>query len=116
MRAIRGAITVEENTSASIHEATKALLGEIARRNDLRPHQVVSAFFTLTPDLDADFPARAARQIGWDVPMLDMKEVSVPGALPRCLRALLHVEGVDRVHHTYLRGARALRPDLEGGP
>lgn len=114
MRAIRGAITVECNTAESIAEATQALLREIARRNALGPDEVISAFFTMTPDLDAAFPAWAAREIGWDMPMLDMVEIDVPGALRRCLRVLLHVERDVEVSHAYLREARALRPDLEG--
>lgn len=89
------------------------LLEEIRRRNCLSPAEVVSIFFTLTPDLDADFPARAARMAGWDVPMLDMQEVPVPGALAKCIRVLLHVNRSEPVRHAYLRGAQRLRPDLE---
>jgi chorismate mutase len=115
VRAIRGAITVTENTHDAIFEATQCLIGEIVRRNDLDPGEVVSTFFTLTPDLNADFPARAARAMGWDMPMLDMQEVPVPGALPRCIRVLMHVERSGAVRHAYLRDARNLRPDLESG-
>lgn len=113
MKAIRGAITVEENTAEAIGNATRILLAEIARRNELLPDEVISAFFTLTPDLTACFPARAARLAGWEMPMLDMQEVAVPGALPRCLRVLLHVQRDAPVRHAYLRGARGLRPELE---
>jgi chorismate mutase len=113
MKAIRGAITVEANTSEAIAEATQTLLAEIGRRNNLTPTDVISAFFTLTPDLDADFPARAARAAGWDMPMLDTQEIAVPGALTSCLRILLHVDRDMPVRHAYLRGARELRPDLE---
>lgn len=115
MRAIRGAITVEANTADAIQNATVILLDEIARRNSLPPERVVSMFFTLTPDLDALFPATAARAAGWDVAMLDMQEVPVPGSLPFCLRVLIHVEGDFPVRHAYLEGARTLRPDLEVG-
>jgi len=113
MQAIRGAITVEENTPEAIAAATRDLLGELVKRNSLRAEDLISAFFTLTPDLDADFPARTARSIGWDVPMLDMVELAVPGSLPRCLRVLLHVRRAESPRHAYLRDARSLRPDLE---
>jgi chorismate mutase len=113
VRAIRGAITAPSNSREAICDATQQLLREIAARNALEPGEVVSAFFTLTPDLDADFPARAARAMGWDVPMLDMQEVPVPGSLPRCIRVLLHVNRDRDVRHAYLGDARALRPDLE---
>lgn len=115
MRAIRGAITVDANTEDAIEEATIALLSEIARRNQLTPRDIVSVFFTLTPDLDAAFPARAARDMGWDVAMLDMQEVDVPGAMARCLRVLIHVDCDGPVRHAYLRDALSLRPDLEDG-
>jgi|SRR5579884_96940 len=113
MKAIRGAITVDENSRDAIADGTCELIEEIARRNDLSPSEVISIFFTLTPDLNADFPARAARMAGWDVPMLDMQELPVPGALERCIRVLLYVERQDPVRHAYLRGAGSLRPDLE---
>lgn len=113
MKAIRGAITVDSNTPAAIADATCILLDEISRRNKLSPDEVVSVFFTLTPDLDADFPARAARLAGWDVPMLDMQELPVPGSLPMCVRVLIHVDRSEPVRHAYLRDARRLRPDLE---
>jgi chorismate mutase len=113
VKAIRGAITVERNSADAIAEGTTSLLKEIQHRNALRPADVISIFFTLTPDLDADFPARAARAAGWDVPMLDMQELPVPGALPMCIRVLLHVQREGPVRHAYLRSARRLRPDLE---
>lgn len=114
LRAIRGAITVTENTEAAIDDATCELLREIERRNGLAPEDIISAFFSLTPDLNATFPARAARGIGWDmVPMMDTIEVDVPNALPRTIRVLLHVEAAAPVQHVYLRDARSLRPDLE---
>ncbi len=115
MKAIRGAITVDANTRAAITEGTQTLLRVIGERNTLSAEEVVSIFFTLTPDLDAEFPARAARASGWDVPMLDMQEVPVPGSMPRCIRVLLHVQRSGQVRHAYLREARALRPDLETG-
>ncbi len=113
MKAIRGATGVRANTPEAIGEATVELLTEITYRNDLHINEIVSVFFTLTPDLYADFPARAARAHGWNVPMLDMQEVAVPGALPRCLRVLVHVERDAPVRHAYLHDAQSLRPDLE---
>lgn len=116
MKAIRGAISVSENSAEAIAEATETLLTELGRRNRLNAGDVVSAFFTLTPDLNADFPARAARAMGWDMPMLDTQEVAVPGAIERCLRVLLHVDRNEPVRHAYLRDAYRLRPDLEDAP
>jgi len=104
---------VDENSPQAIREATQCLLQELALRNSLHVGEVISVFFSVTSDLNADFPARAARAIGWDVPMLDMQEMKVPGALQRCLRVLVHVERTGDVAHAYLRGARQLRPDLE---
>jgi chorismate mutase len=113
VRAIRGAISVSGNTPEAIGEATHSLLAAIQEKNQLEMTEVVSVLFTLTPDLDADFPARTARSAGWEAPMLDMVEVDVPGGLPCCLRVLVHVDRTDPVQHAYLRGARLLRPDLE---
>jgi chorismate mutase len=104
---------VDENTAQAIREATQCLLQEVAARNNLQVGEVISVFFSVTSDLNADFPARAARAIGWDVPMLDMQEMNVPGALQRCLRVLVHVERTGEVAHAYLGKARHLRPDLE---
>jgi len=116
VRAIRGAITVGENTAPAIETATAEMLKEIERRNQIGPENVVSAFFSLTPDLNATFPARAARSIGWEnVPMLDTVEVNVPDALARTIRVLLHAEVDGPVRHAYLGEARSLRPDLGGG-
>jgi chorismate mutase len=116
IRAVRGATTVDRDAAAEIREATRELLGEIVRRNALAVDDVVSAFFTVTPDLTAEFPARAARELGWaDVPLLCTMEIPVPGALARCIRVLLHVESArprDEIAHVYLRDARSLRPDL----
>ncbi|HEU4629420.1 MAG TPA: chorismate mutase [Gemmatimonadaceae bacterium] len=116
VRAIRGAITVAADDAALVRQATIELLQAMLAHNDLQPAQLVSAIFTVTPDLTSEFPARAARELGWrEVPMLCAQEVAVPGALPRCLRVLLHAEtGRPRalVRHVYLRDAVALRPDL----
>lgn len=113
MKALRGAITVQSNTADAVADATRELLTCLVDRNDLQVDEIVSVFFTLTPDLNACFPAGAAREMGWDVPMLDMQEIDVPGALPYCIRALVHVDISRRPRHAYLRGAVALRPDLE---
>jgi chorismate mutase len=116
VRAIRGATTVERDSAEDIRAATQALLAEMAARNGIAPEDVISAVFTVTADLRAEFPARAARDLGWvDVPLLCTVEIPVPGALPRCIRVMLHIETTrarDAIEHVYLAGARALRPDL----
>ncbi|MDI7277879.1 MAG: chorismate mutase, partial [Anaerolineae bacterium] len=101
-------------------EATQELLAALVQANGLEPEDLASAIFSVTPDLDAAFPARAARAMGWSqVPLLDLQEMPVPGSLPRCVRVLLHWN-TDRpaseVVHVYLRGAHALRPDLVSDP
>ncbi len=114
-RGIRGATTVDANTAADIRERTLELLGVLVESNDLDPGDVASATFTVTGDLDAEFPALAVRSLpGWtDVPLLCAREIPVPGALERCVRVLLHWN-TDRpqsdVRHAFLRGARSLRP------
>jgi monofunctional chorismate mutase len=117
LRAIRGATSVGYDDSASVLEATRELLMEIVARNAIGPEQVISAIFTMTPDLNSVFPACAARELGWtEVPLLCASEIPVPGSLPRCVRVLLHVEvpaTSARMCHVYLREAVALRPDLE---
>lgn len=114
--AVRGAIQVAENRADLVQAATARLLTALLDRNGLGPEQIVSAIFTATPDLNADFPAHAARRLGWtDVPLLGAMEMAVPGALPRIVRVLLTVEGVARgarLAPVYLEGAAALRPDL----
>ena len=114
--ALRGATTVDRNTSEAILGATEWLMREIMKRNDLEPEAVVSCIFTLTEDLDAEFPAVAARQLGFDrVPLLCAREVPVPGALPRVIRVLIHYYADDEhtTRHVYLGDARALRSDLD---
>jgi chorismate mutase len=115
MRGIRGATQAAANTAAAIEEAVVELCRELTARNELRPSDIVWAIFTVTSDLDADFPARPARQHGWkDVPMICSQEIPVPGSLPRVIRVLLHVDSDGPRDHVYLRGAQALRPDLHG--
>lgn len=116
-RGVRGATTVESNSPEAILDATKELLAAMIKANEIDVDTVGSAFFTLTQDLNAEFPAVAARQIGWtDVPLLCGHEMNKPGALPMCLRVLLHVntdKAAKDIKHVYLRGARVLRPDIE---
>lgn len=116
VRGIRGAITVAKNEPDEIVAAAKELLQEMVAVNEIVAEDVASAWFTTTPDLNAEFPAVGARQMGWTfVPLMCGHEMAVPGSLPMCLRILLHVntdKGPHEVQHVYLRGARALRPDL----
>ena len=116
VRAIRGATTVTADAPAAIRGATQALLREMTARNAIIPADIISALFTVTADLTSEFPARATRELGWDdVPLLCTVEIPVPGALPRCIRVLLHIESHrprSALEHVYLEGARALRPDL----
>jgi chorismate mutase len=116
VRAIRGATQVDVDDRAEVLEASAELVTAVLERNGLAPDDVISIVFTATPDLTSEFPAYAARQLGLtDVPLLCASEIAVPGAMPRVLRLLAHVE-TDRsradVRHVYLRGAAALRTDL----
>jgi chorismate mutase len=114
--ALRGATTVDRNEADAILAATEALMREIMERNALRPGDVVSCIFTLTDDLDAEFPAVAARRLGFDrVPLLCAREVPVPGALPMVIRVMIHYYAADEheATHVYLGEARRLRRDLE---
>ncbi len=117
VRAFRGAITAAANEREAILEATVELLEALTGQNALGPDDVISAVFTVTEDLDAVFPAGAARRIGWSqVPLLCAREIPVPGALGRCIRILLHAETAlvrSEIHHVYLREATRLRPDLQ---
>jgi chorismate mutase len=116
VRAIRGAVQVDANERAAILEATTELVTEVMARNGLDTDHVISVLFTATADLTAEFPALAARKIGFqDVPLLCASEIAVPGAMPRVVRLLMHVEtGQPRsgLQHVYLRGAAALRLDI----
>ena len=115
-RGIRGATTVDRNEREAILDATRELLEHMVRANDIRAEDVATAWFTTTPDLNADFPAIAARHLGWThVALMDAHHMNVPGALPMCLRVMLLVNTTRRqeeIVHVYLRGARVLRPDL----
>ncbi len=116
--AVRGAIDVPANTARDIQERTARLLTALVEANGLEPTRIVSAVFTTTADLDADFPAHAARRLGWtEVPMLNAREIPVPGSMARVVRVLLTVSGVapgTRLKPLYLEGAAGLRPDLTG--
>jgi chorismate mutase len=114
--ALRGATTVDVNDAQAIIGATEWLLREIMKRNELEMDEVVSCIFTLTDDLDAEFPAVAARNLGFGrVPLLCAREVPVPGSLPMVIRILMHYYAPDahRPQHVYLGEARRLRADLE---
>ena len=116
MRAIRGATQVDADDRELILEATAELVAEVLARNELLVGDVISVLFTTTPDLTAEFPAVAARKIGFeDVPLLCASEIAVPGALPRVIRLMAYAE-IDRprhlVRHVYLRGAARLRQDI----
>ena len=116
VRAVRGAIQIDADDREEILDATTELLQEVLKRNHLAPDDLISVVFTATPDLRSEFPAYAARQMGiTDVPLLCAAEIDVPGAMPRVLRLLAHVEtDLSRhdVRHVYLRGAAQLRTDL----
>jgi chorismate mutase len=115
-RGIRGATTVESNDREEIFAATTELLQLMIRRNDILKEDIASAIFTVTDDLNADFPAVAARHIGWtEVALICMREIPVPGSLPLCIRVLLHVNterSSAEIRHVYLRNAINLRPTL----
>lgn len=114
-RGVRGAITVEENTAEAILSATKELLEEMVSANEIEVEEIASIIFTVTPDLDAEFPALATRELDWlDTPLLCGQEMAVPGSLKKCIRVLMHWNTVKRppeIRHIYLREAVSLRPD-----
>jgi chorismate mutase len=115
IRGIRGATTAETNTRESILNATQELLTAIVEANQLNVADIASVYFTVTPDLDAAFPARAARDLGWtDAALIDAQAPRVIGDLPRCIRVLIHWNtdrAADEIAHMYLREAKILRPD-----
>ena len=116
VRAIRGAIQVDANERDEILKGASELVTEVLHRNGVDPADLISIVFTATPDLNAEFPAYAARLLGLtDVPLLCTTEIAVPGSMPRVLRLLAHVETPltrAQIRHVYLRGASALRTDL----
>lgn len=117
VRAIRGAACAESNTAEAIERAARELVEAISHLNGIGPEDVISALFTATPDLDAQFPAAGARQAGWDeVAILCAQEMPAPSPVARCVRVLVHAYlPADRpVRHAYLGAAAALRPDRAG--
>jgi chorismate mutase len=119
-RGVRGATTADANTSEEILQATRQLLALMIRQNGIEPEDVASAIFTTTPDLNAEFPALAARQLGWlDTALMCHHELDVPGSLRRCIRILLHwntPKRADEIVHVYIKDAAHLRPDLSKLP
>lgn len=119
-RGVRGATTVEENSRDAILRNGRQLLALMIRRNDIKPQDVASAIFSVTNDLDAEFPALAARQLGWlEVPLLCTNEIPVPGSLPRCIRILVNWntnKHQDEIVPIYIHEAKILRPDLSQLP
>ena len=119
-RGVRGATTADANTSEAILEATRQLLAVIIRQNAIQPEDVASAIFTTTQDLDAEFPALAARQLGWlNVALMCGHELDVPGSMRNCIRVLLHWntgKPADQIQHVYIKDAARLRPDLSELP
>jgi chorismate mutase len=116
-RAIRGATTVSENTVAAIHDAVSELLDAIETQNQLDPEEIVSVIFSVTPDLDAIFPAAIARERpNWNhVPLLDVQQMQVKDSLKLCIRVLIQINTPKpqaEIYHSYLRRAQNLRPDL----
>jgi len=116
VRAIRGAIQVDADQRQAILDATAELVNEVMDRNGLSTDDVISVIFSATPDLRAEFPALATRSLGFAaVPLLCCSEIDVPGAMPRVVRLMMHVQtdrGRPQIQHVYLRGATALRLDI----
>lgn len=119
-RGVRGATTAKENTPAAILEATRELLYIMLRANQIETEDVASVYFTTTVDLNATYPALAARQLGWyDAALMCGHEMQVPGSLQKCIRVMLHwntIRSSEEIIHVYLREARRLRPDLRSLP
>ena len=116
MRGIRGAISVSKNKADKINQATKTLLNEIIKRNNLNKEEIVSIVFTATEDLNQEYPAVAARELGFKfIPLMCYQEMKVKKSLEKCLRIMIYVERDcthEDIEHVYLRKAKTLRPDL----
>ncbi len=119
-RGVRGATTVTENSRDAILRATRQMLALMIRRNQIKSTDIASAIFTVTRDVNAEFPALAARQLGWiEVPLLCGYEIEVPGSLPLCIRVLVHWNTdlpQSDIQHIYIHDAVRLRPDLSKLP
>ncbi|MDI3540853.1 Chorismate mutase AroH [Koleobacter methoxysyntrophicus] len=117
IRGVRGAITVKENSSEEIVEKTRILLEKMVQANNIKFHDISAIFFSMTPDLNAAFPAQAARHMGMNlVPLMCFQEIPVPDALSKCIRILLLFntdKTIEEINHIYLEGAKILRPDLQ---
>jgi chorismate mutase len=116
VRGLRGATTVDEDSVAQVTERSQELMRRIMERNELSEDDIVSVLFTATADVTSIFPATAVRETGFGaVPLLCAAEIAVPGAMPLCIRVLMHVyttRSKDEIHHVYLHGAQGLRDDL----
>lgn len=117
VRAVRGATTVENNSVNEIIDETKVLLSKMIEENNIDENDIISIIFSVTKDLDAAFPAAAARQIGWtNVALMCTNEINVPGSLGKCIRVLMHInteKNNREIRHVYLKSAKILRPDLD---
>ncbi len=115
VRGIRGATVVADDTPEAVRAATRELLTQLADANEVAAEAIASIIFTVTPDITSEYPARAARELGWThVALLGATEMAVPGGLPRCIRVLMHVNTdhpAAALKHIYLHEARTLRPD-----
>ncbi|OPZ91044.1 MAG: Chorismate mutase AroH [Firmicutes bacterium ADurb.Bin419] len=116
VRAIRGATTVENNNADEMLRETEKLLIDIVEKNRLKEEDIISIIFTVTNDLNATFPAIAARNLGWtSIALMCTNEINVPGSLEKCIRVLIHVnsdKNNNEIKHVYLNKAKVLRPDL----
>ena len=119
-RGVRGATTIADNSREDILSGTRQLLALLIRRNEIDPKDIANVLFSATQDIDAEFPALAARQLGWlEVPMLCSNEMHIPGSLPRCVRVMIlwnTEKAQNEIHHVYIHGAKKLRPDLSKLP
>ena len=116
VRALRGATTVDADTPEQVEERVAELVGEVLSRNGVMHDDLISMFFTATPDVTSMFPATAARRVGMgDIPLLCSQELNIDGGTPRCIRVLVHLNTErprEMLHHVYLHGASSLRDDL----